>query len=257
MRGAIVVGAILAASSLAMTGPALALPFIGKKPAPQPTAATTPAAAPAAKAAPAAATPKTPAAAPATAGVFDIKGFRSAAFGMTAAQVKAAIAADFGGKARMQEGANPTDGTQFILVALDQLDPGPSPAQVGYVFGATGKTLATVNVIWKTAEQPTEQQRVAIADAGQQLAAYFRAGPAPAKASTGVGTFGTNGLLLYTATDKKNAVVEVLVDGVSYQGAAGDKPVSSPPPTGPATLRVTYSVSPDKPDIKTLKPGSF
>lgn len=251
MRGAIVLGAILAALSLAPSGPALALPFVGKKPAPAPAAATTSAspAAPTAKPAPAA--PETSATA------LDIKGFRSAAFGMTPAQVKAAIAADFGAAAKLQEGANPADGTQFILASVDHLDPGPGPAQIGYVFGAASKALATVNVVWTTGPDATEPQRGAIAQAGQQLAAYFAQGPAPAKASTGISTFGTNGLVLYAAVDRKDAGVQVMIDGVSYQSSGGDKPIASPPPKGPATLRVSYSLNADKPDVKTLKPGSF
>lgn len=246
MRGASLVGAI-ATAGLALAGPALALPFVGKK-------------APAAKAAPAsAAAPQAAQSPPApatAAGALDIKGFRSATFGMTPAQVKAAVAADFGRTAKLQEGAN-SDGTHFVLAAVEQLDPGPGPAQIGYVFGAASKTLSAVNVVWKTAPDATAQQREAIAQAGQQLAAYFRAGPAPAKASEGVGTFGTNGLLLYSAVDSKNAAVNVLVDGVAYQGSSGDKQITSPPPTGPASLRVAYLLSAEKPDVKALKPGSF
>jgi hypothetical protein len=175
---------------------------------------------------------------------------------MTPAQVKSAVTNDFGPAAKVQEGANTADGTQFILVTVDHLDPGPGPAQIGYVFGATSKTLSTINVVWSTAADPTEQQRAAIAQAGQQLAAYFQSGPAPAKVA-GLATFGTNGLRLYAAADKKNAGVEVLIDGVAYQGTGGDKPIASPPPKGPATLRVSYTQDVEKPDIKALKPGSF
>lgn len=187
----------------------------------------------------------------------DIRGFRSATFGMTPAQVKAAAAADFGASARLQEGANPTDGTQFVLVQLDHLDPGPGPAQVGYVFGATAKTLTNVNVVWSTGPTPTDADRAAIALAGEQLVAYFRQGPAPAKASQGISALGDNALLLYTATDKKNAGVQVMVDGVAFQRGSGDKAVASPPPKGPASLRISYAENIDKPDVKTLKPGSF
>jgi hypothetical protein len=256
-RGAIIVGAILAASALAATGPADALPFFGKKPAPaakpapQPTAPATSAAAPSALATkPTATAPATPA------GALDIKGFRSATFGMTQAQVKAAMAKDFGPSARLQEGAN-ADGTQFITIVLDRLDPGPGPAQVGYVFGAASKTLTNVNVVWSTPGEATEPQRLAVAQAGEQLVSYFRSGPAPAKASQGVTAFGTNGLLLYTGIDRKNAAVQIMIDGVAYKSTGGDKPVASPPPKGKATLRVSYALDIDKPDVRALKPGSF
>lgn len=249
-------GAVLV-SGLAMAGPALALPFIGKKPAPAaqpaptPAPSKTPAAAPAA---PAASAAKPAPAAPGAA--LDVKGFRSAAFGMTPAQVKVAATTDFGPTAKVAEGSNAADGTQFMLVSVEHLDPGPGPAQVGYVFGATSGTLTAVNVVWSTVAEPTEQQRAAMVQAGQQLVAYFQQGPAPAKTG-GLATFGANGLVLYSAVDKKDAGVEVVVDGVAYQRTGGDKSLASPPPKGPATLRVSYTQDVDKPDIKALKPGSF
>jgi hypothetical protein len=253
MRGS-PLGAIAVASGLMLAAPAFAQispaqpapakPAPAAKPAPKPSAAT-----PAPRQAPA--TPAAPGAA------LDIKGFRSATFGMTPAQVKTAATNDFGPAAKIQEGSNAADGTQFMLVSVDHLDPGPGAAQIGYVFGATSKTLTTINVVWSTGTDATDAQRAAIAQAGQQLAAYFQAGPAPAK-TAGVATFGANGLVLYRAADKKNAGVEVLIDGVAYQRTGADnKPVASPPPKGPATLRVSYTQDVDKPDVKTLKPGSF
>lgn len=240
MRGS-PLGAMAAAASLMVAVPALAQ---------APTTPTKPA--PAAKPAP---RPPAPAA-PAQGGALEIKGFRSAAFGMTPAQVRIAATSDFGPAAKLTEGSNAADGTEFILVTVDHLDPGPGPAQVGYVFGAASHTLAAVNVVWTTTAEPTEQQRQAIAEAGQQLAAYFVQGPKPAKAG-GLATFGANGLRLYAAVDAKNAGVEIAVDGIAYQRTGGDKTVASPPPKGPATLRVSYTQDVDKPDVKTLKPGSF
>lgn len=244
---------------LAMAGPAFALPFIGKKqpPAAQPAAKPAAQATPPASSAPPATAAKTAPAAPARPGAaMDIKGFRSAAFGMTPAQVKAAIAADFGASTKLQEGANPADGTRFILASVDHLDPGPGAAQIGYVFGAASKTLATINVVWTTHGEATAPQRAAIAQAGQQIAAYFQSGPPPAKAAPVV-AIGTNGLQLYAAVDHKNAAVEVSIDGVAYETGEGAKKVTSPPPKGPATLRVAYLADVDKPDTKALKPGSF
>jgi hypothetical protein len=174
---------------------------------------------------------------------------------MTQAQVKIAVTSDFGPTAKLTEGSNAADGTQFVVVAVDHLDPAPGAAQIGYVFGATSHVLTNINVVWTTGADATEQQRTALAQAGEQLVAYFRTGPAPAKAG-GISAFGTNGLVLYSAVDRKNAGVLIAIDGVQYQ-TTGDKPVASPPPKGPATLRVAYAANADKPDTKSLKPGSF
>lgn len=247
MRGSLC--GMAAASSLMILGPAAAQ--TPPKPAPKPPAA---AAKPAPKPAPA---PAPGQAAPAPAGALDIKGFRSARFGMTPAQVKAAATSDFGPAATIQEGTDPNQGTQFILVKVDHLDPGPGAAQIGYVFGAASKTLSMINVVWSTGTDPTPQERTAMAQAGEQLAAYFQSGPAPAKTSPGIRAFGTNGLLLYTAVDAKNSGVLISLDGVEYHGASGDKQIASPPPKGPAVLRVAYALNATNPDVKTLKPGSF
>ncbi len=252
MRGS-PLGAMVVASSLIFMSAAVA-----QTPTPQ-GSSTKPAAKPpaaAAKPAPKPA-PTAPATAPAAEGGLDIKGFRSATFGMTQAQVKTAVTNDFGPAAKIQEGTNAEQGTQFMLVMVDHLDPGPTPAQIGYVFGATSHTLTSINVIWATGAEPTDQERAAITQAAQQLVAYFRSGPAPAKSSQGVARIGTNGLLLYSAVDKKNAGVLVVIDGVQYQGKTGDTPVTSPPPKGPASLRVAYASTVQNPDVKVLKPGSF
>jgi hypothetical protein len=192
---------------------------------------------------------------PAAAASLDLKGFRSAAFGMSPAQVRQAAAKDFGAAAKISEGANPAQGTQVLSVSLDHLDPGPGQVQIAYVFGATSKTLDNVAVTWATPGEATEEQRAAVAAAGEQLVSYFQAQPAPAKASQGPSPTGPNALVLYAALDKKNAGVEVLIEGIAYQ--AGADKAASPPPKGPAALRILYMLNADKPDVKTIKPGSF
>ena len=200
--------AILATSSLGLCAPALAQ-----------TSTTAKAAAP---------SPAPPAAA------LDIKGFRSAIFGMTQAQVRAAVAADFGAATKIEQGANPTDGTEYLLASVSGLEPGPGPAQIGYVFGAASKTLGNINVVWTLPGEPSEDQRTALLAAGQRLIGYFLAGPAPVKMSPGATSAGPNALLLYTAIDKKNAGVQISIDGISIPPGA-DK-VAATPPKGPGRV---------------------
>jgi hypothetical protein len=52
----------------------------------------------------------------------------------------------------------------------------------------------------------------------------------------------------------------VAADGISYQtGATGPdgKKIDSPPPKGPALLRVSYISNAANPDIYRIKPGAF
>src|SRR5215831_212091 len=113
---------------------------------------------------------------PSTVSVSDyvIKGFRGATFGMTQAQTKAAIAADFGPTAKITDNANIIEGTQALQVSLDHLDPGPGAALVTYIFGATSHTLTHINVVWVVPGEPTAEQRAAIVTASVQLTNYFQ-----------------------------------------------------------------------------------
>ena len=253
---ALLSGLALAGLSLGAVSASLA-----QTPAAKPPTAAKP---PAPAAASAAKIPAKPAAAPklpdaAAASDYEIKGFRSAAFGMTSAQVRQAIATDFGAAAKITDNANPAEGTTALQVTVDHLDPGPGAAQVTYIFGATSKTLAHVNVVWVLQGEPTTEQRAAIITAAIQLTNYFQTLPTPPKATAGVTPTGPNGLLMFAAVDKKGAGVEVAADGISYQAnaAADGKPTASPAPKGPAVLRVSYIANAANPDIFRIKPGAF
>ena len=201
--------------------------------------------------------PQPPAAAPAAG--YEIKGFRSAAFGMTQAQVKTAIAADFGPAAKITDSANIVEGTQALQVSLDHLDPGPGTALVTYIFGATSHALTHINVVWVVPGEPTAEQRAAVVTASVQLTNYFQNLPSPLKATAGATPTGPNGLLMFAGVDKKGAGIEVAADGISYQATKKEdnKETVSPPPKGPAVLRVSYIANAANPDILKIKPGAF
>jgi hypothetical protein len=208
--------------------------------------------APAQRTAPAASIPA------AAASEYEVRGFRSAAFGMTQAQVRQAIGADFGPSARITESANPAEGTQILQITVPQLDPGPGPAQVTYIFGANSKTLASVNVVWLLSGEATADQRASVVAAGYQLANYFQTLPVPPKTVTPPAPTGPNGLLFFAAVDRRGAAVQVTADGVSYQATdKNNQPVNSPPPKGPAMLQLSYIGNLANPDIHKIKPGSF
>ena len=245
--------AIAALSVLALSGSAFA------QTAPKPTTAPAPRQPATLGAAPTARAPA--AAAAATAGDYDIRGFRSAVFGMPQSSVRSAIAADFGvaTAGKITEATNPAEGTTALQTTVDRLEPGPGPAQVTYIFGAASKTLIQVNVIWTLAGEPNAAQRDTVFSAGLQLANYFQTLPTPPKALGGVSPTGPNGLLMYAATDKKGAAIQVTADGISYQatGTTDNKRIDSPPPTGPSILRVAYILNSANPDIFRIKPGAF
>ena len=71
---------------------------------------------------------------------YEVSGFRDARFGMTEAEVRAAVKKSFAVKdTDIKTGANPIEGTALLIVRVDSLDPGPGPATITYIFGNKSK----------------------------------------------------------------------------------------------------------------------
>jgi hypothetical protein len=210
----------------------------------------------AAKAPAGAAPPAAQSAAPAAA-TFHVEGFRSAKFGMTPDQVKAAIATDFNAPAAaISTSQNPIDGTSAVSVKLDHLDPGPGAAGVSYIFGAKSKTLVHINVAWTTSPTPANEDRKAVVTAALQLTAYFQRQPWPAGRSVSGALMPGNVVLMFEGVDAAGGGVEVTTAGIPLE-SADPKAAKIPDPTGPAQLKVAYSANHDHPDIVQIPAGSF
>ena len=196
-----------------------------------------------------------PAAAPGAA--YAINGFRTATFGMSEAEVKAAIARDLGIAAdKIATESNPLQRTTALVVRTS-LPPGPGEATVSYLFGATSHTLIHVNVIWATAAAPTASDRAAIAAAGLQLSNYFRTQPWDPKTPVRAGLVGNgSGLLMFDATDAKGGNVQVEADNIPLSRNVNGKTQSNDP-KGAAMLHVSYAKDAAHPDVFAIKPGAF
>ena len=201
------------------------------------------AARPAAKAAPAAKAP------------FLIKGFRSAQWGMSEAEVRAAIAKDFKpADAAITAFDNPAEKTHVVAVHLDGLAPAPGAVNITYIFGATTRKLIHVNVVWSTGPAPTQPERDQMAAGGVELSKYFmdqawRAGATGAGAAPDASYF-----IFFQGADPQGSAVELRGAGISIVLKKGDAPSQ---PTGPATLRLAYYATTGASDTAAIKPGSY
>jgi hypothetical protein len=183
-----------------------------------------------------------------------ITGFRSAQFGMDASQVQAAIANDFKpAPDAVSVLENPTERTQVILLRLAALEPGPGPASVSYILGATTKRLIHVNVVWKTDDTPADDTRNKVAAAGVMLSNYFRNLAWKQGTTTSGVADGGRGVVLFAGVDPKNAAVEVRVSGVATNGVEG----VAAKPEGAAQLLLSYISDIQKPDVAIIKAGTF
>src|SRR5262245_63465003 len=62
---------------------------------------------------------------------YEVTGFRDARFGMTEAEVRAAVKKSFAVKdADIKTSANPTEGTTILIVRVDSLDTSPGSATI-------------------------------------------------------------------------------------------------------------------------------
>jgi hypothetical protein len=188
---------------------------------------------------------------------FHVEGFRSAHFGMTQDQVKAAIAKDFNIQpAAIAASQNPIDGTSALSIKVDHLDPGPGAAGISYIFGASTKTLVHINLAWATGGAPTVDDRKGVVTAALRLAVYFQNQGWPPNRTVSGALMANNVVLIFEGVDDAGGGVEVSTAGVPLESADPKAP-KIPEPTGPAQLKVSYSANHDHPDVLKIAPGAF
>ena len=186
---------------------------------------------------------------------YEVAGFRSARFGMSEQDVRAAMAKDLGVKpADIASSVNPVEGTTVLTAKAATLDPGPGPAVVAYILGYTSKKLIQVNVIW--GDQPGADPNAMIG-AGERLAHYF-AGYTWNKDTTRAGIpVGPNTVVLFSGEDAKTGAVRLILDGVKYQMQRDGKESTSPDPKGPPKVLINYIADRDNPDVAKIPKGQF
>jgi hypothetical protein len=228
---------ISAASGLVL----LAMPALA-----QPKATTAPAQPAAVVARPA------PVAAPVTA---KIDGFRTARFGMAAADVRKAIQTDFGiGDSDVKVEINPVQKTTALTVDVKDLLPGTGIARVSYLFGYKSNRLFTVIVVWARAIGP-ENTREVLVDAANVLRAHFETEAFP-KGVTIDAALPDGSVLVFRGIDAQGRMVALAATAL-YAGDPTGKTDKNAPPQPDPVLRLTYVEDPLHPDVYTIKPGEF
>ena len=189
---------------------------------------------------------------------YEVTGFRDARFGMTEAEVRAAVKKPFAVKdADIKTTANPTEGTTLLIVRVDSLDPGPGPATITYIFGNKSKNLIQVNVVWGEDAPNNSSDANAIVGAGTRLERYFQ-GFSWRKDTTRVGVpVGENTVVLFAGEDEKKGAVRLVVDGIKYQVNREGNQTTSPDPKGAPKLVINYIGDRENPDVAKIEPGKF
>src|SRR5258708_50984 len=198
---------------------------------------------------PAAPTAAAPAAAPADSKAA-VEGFRSANFGMNEADLRAAIAKDFGSKpdtVKVQD--NPAELTRSLLVTVPELLANGGTAEVSYVLGYKSKTLIQVGVVWsKQTDAALTPERI-FSNANILRAHFLSEGFKPD--SIAVNTPVNGGLLMFRGSDSKDRTVMLPLQGTMETKDNNQRTLT------PTQMLLFYVADTKSPDVFKLPPGQF
>jgi hypothetical protein len=189
-----------------------------------------------------------PAVAPAS--TLEVSGFRSARFGMSETEVRAAIAKDFGVKPdAIRAETNPSEQTRVLLVKAPDVLPGGGGAEVSYVLGYKSKTLIQVGATWSKATDEKMTPEQLFSNSTVLRAHFMAAGYRPDTIASNMPISG--GILMFRGSDAKDRTTMLILQGTLAKGE-NDQNVLTP--TG---LVLFYVADAKTPDVYRLAPGSF
>lgn len=180
-----------------------------------------------------------------------IEGFRSARFGMTEAETRAAIRRDFPEAAqRIASEQTPVERTQVLTITVPDLIPDAGAARVSYILGHRSKRLIQVTILWGPPADAAARPE-ALVNAAEALRAHFVSlAWKPGSAAGGV-ALADGSTLVFRGLDEQGrmAQLQVLPAAPAAGAAAG-----APRPFG---LRLAYVSDPLNPDVFRLQRGQF
>jgi hypothetical protein len=181
---------------------------------------------------------------------YTVKGFRSAHFGMTKAQVKAAIAKDFHLKSdRIQDSIVAEGRTPVLVIHVPALFPESGAGDVAYLFGYHSARLMQITVTLSTQTDASLSRERIVVD-GQILQHYFLgAGYPPKQVVVNQGT--QIGVVLFQGTDPLGHLTNLVLRGQMSKGSDGKMVLD------PQALQINYVADPQHPDVMKSLAGQF
>jgi len=248
MRKIYLVPALVGLLTSVAAGPLAAQGAVPKQKAAQAPKAAAAGAAPAAGA-PAAATTEAP-----SAGADDkvkaIDGFRSAKFGMSEADVRAAMIKDFNAKPdAIKAQDNASELTHSILMSVPELLPNGGTAELSYVFGYKSKSLIQVGAVWSKGTDTAMTPEKLFSNANILRAHFMGEGFKPDSIAMNMPVAG--GIVMFRGSDAKDRSVILLLQG-TFENKENNQRVLTP-----TSLLLFYVADAKSPDIFKLPPGQF
>ena len=198
---------------------------------------------------PPAASAQAPAGASPSATAVEVKGFRSALFGMSEAEVRAAIAKDFNIAPDAIRGSqNGAEHTRILLAKAPDVLPDGGVAEVAYVLGYKTKKLIQVGVSWSSATDDKLTPERLLSNAETLRAYFLSAGYKPDTIVNNQPV--SDGLLMFRGADADGRTTVLLLRGAT----TGEK---SPRTFSATGLALFYLADAKNPDVYRLAPGKF
>ena len=211
------------------------------KPAPSPVAPAAPASSPAA-----------PNLATSTA---EVLGFRSARFGMTEQEVRAAITKDFNLKGdAIKSDTNRDEQTLILSAKVADVLPGGGAAEISYVFGFKSKKLIQVGLSWSKATDDKITPEQLFSNSTMLRSHFLAAGYKPDTIATNMPING--GLLMFRGGDVADRTTMLILQG-TLSRAEPSTPGNEQRILTPTGLLLFYVADAKAPDVYRLQPGSF
>jgi hypothetical protein len=181
-----------------------------------------------------------------------LDGFRSAHFGMSEAEIRKAIEADFkltGSALKPRD--NPVERTHVLSVTVPDLVPDSGNAVIDYVFGFKSQRLIEVNVVWSAAGDPTNKPEK-LFTLGATLRGYFESETFSSGQAVSNALLPDGRLLLFRGTDPSGHTVVLILSGPVHQDAKEHKAAMTP-----TVLSLVYAADAAHPDVFRLQKGAF
>jgi hypothetical protein len=183
-----------------------------------------------------------------------VRGYRSALFGMTEAEVRAAASRDFGvPPGKLAPGPDGEGGNRTLVLPVSYLEPVNRTGLISYVFDKATLRLISVNLLWSGGARADFANRDhMIASASAVTADLLGHSWAPLSQLRGV-PVDPQTLIVFAAVDEAGAGVEVRLQNIQYEIQGAPRPPARPA-TGQPLMRLSFVQQAKRPDLRQFLP---
>ena len=178
----------------------------------------------------------------------EIKGFRSARFGMKKRDVYKAISKDFKiSKNNIKRETHPIEKTTTLQISVPELLEIGGKAKVFYILGYKSKKLIQVNVVWG-AGAGVKSDSQEIVNLANFLRTHFTKKQYQKDMFVANARLNDSTTIVFRGKDKKNRMALLTLNAVQQTNAEAEKK-----PAQVFSLNLSYMLDPENSDIFTIK----